>query len=195
MEVINIAPAQEGVVELPGGFDCTATLIKDTQIVFCPQTGVFGIAWILVSGLPKGCERQRILPCLIQGLTPKIIQIETVVARQRRNHRSLEIGSQLAQGGGTQRILALGALATPTNQGVIAIARKRGLQGLPQGNGLLIALFQFIDTHQKRARHLPTKMPTLCRLAQVVDGLCSIVMSSSIQAWQEPRASTVNEIP
>ena len=75
LEVINIAPAQEGVVELPGGFDCTATLIKDTQIVFGPQICVFGIAWILVSGLPKGFERQRILPRLIQGLAPKIIDI------------------------------------------------------------------------------------------------------------------------
>src|SRR5262245_60241951 len=166
MEVINIAPAQDGVVELPSGFDCAATLIKDTQIVFRPQTGVFGIAWILVSGLPKGFERQRILPCLIQGLTPKIIQIETVVTRQGYDDRSLEIGSQLAQGSGTQRILPLGALATPTNQSVIAIARKRGLQGLSQGNGLLIALFQFIDTHQKRACHLSTKGPTFCRLAQ-----------------------------
>ena len=41
MEVINIAPAQEGVIELPGGFDCTTALIKDTQIVFGPQTGVW----------------------------------------------------------------------------------------------------------------------------------------------------------
>ena len=184
MEVVNIAPAQEGVVELPGGFDCTTALIKDTQIVFGPQTGVPGIAWILVNGLPEGLERQRILRRLVQGLTPKIIQIKTVVARQGRDDRGLEIGSQLAQGGGTQRILPLGALATPADQGVIAIARKRGLQGLSQGNGLLIALLQFIDTHQKRARHLPTKMPTLCRLAQVVDGLCGMVTSSATEAWR-----------
>jgi hypothetical protein len=71
MEVINIAPAQEGVVELPGGFDCTTALIKDTQIVFGPQTGVLGITWILVSGMPEGFERQRILPRLIQSLPQK----------------------------------------------------------------------------------------------------------------------------
>ena len=84
MEVVNIAPAQQGVVELLGRFDGTTAFIKDTQIVFGPQTGVPGIAWILVNGLPEGLERQRILPRLIQRLTPKIIQIKTVVARQAR---------------------------------------------------------------------------------------------------------------
>ena len=79
MEIVNITPAQEGMVELLGCFDFTATLIKDTQIVFRPQTGVLGIAWILVDGLPEGLERQRILPRLIQGLTPKIIQIKAIV--------------------------------------------------------------------------------------------------------------------
>jgi hypothetical protein len=73
MEVANIAPTQEGMVELPGGFDCTTPLIKDTQIVLGPQTGILGIAWILVNGLPEGCERQRILPRLVQSLPPKII--------------------------------------------------------------------------------------------------------------------------
>src|SRR5712691_8877228 len=183
------------MVELLSGFDFTAALIEDTQIVFGPQTGVLGIPWILVEGLPEGFERQRILRRLIQGLTPKVIQIKAVVARQGRDDRGLEVGSQLAQGGGTQRILPLGALATPTDQGVIAIARKRGLQGLSQGNGLLVALLQFVDTHQKRARHLPAKVPALCRLAQVVESLCGIVTSSSIKAWQEPRAPKVNKVP
>src|SRR5262249_4422130 len=99
MQVVNVAPAQEGVVELLSGFDCTAALIKDTQIVFGPQTGVLGIPWILVKGLPKGLECQRILPCLVQPLTPIIIQIEAVVARQGRYDRGLEISRQLAQGG------------------------------------------------------------------------------------------------
>src|SRR5262245_17093538 len=185
MKVVNITPTQEGMVELLGCFDFTTTLIKDTQIVFRPQTGVLGIPWILVDGLPEGLERQRILPGLIQGLTPKIIQIKAVVTRHGRYSLGLELCRQLAQGGGTQGILPLGALATPVNQGVIAIARKRGLQGLSHGHGLVVALLQFIDTHEKRARHLPTKMPGLCRLAQVVDGLCSIVTASSIRkAWQ-----------
>ena len=103
------------MVELPGGFDFTATLIEDTQIVFCPQTGVLGIAWVLVESLPEGLERQRILRRLVQGLTPKIIQIKAVVARQGLYDRGLESCRQLAQGGGTQRILPLGALATPAN--------------------------------------------------------------------------------
>src|SRR5437763_15340888 len=91
MEVVNVALAQEGVVDLPGCFDFTTALIEDTQIVFGPQTGVLGIAWILVNGLPVGCERQRILPRLVQGLTPKIIQIKTVVTRQRCADLGLEI--------------------------------------------------------------------------------------------------------
>jgi hypothetical protein len=62
------------MVELPGGFDCTTPLIKDTQIVFGPQTGVLGIAWILVNGLPEGLERQRILSRLVQGLTPALLR-------------------------------------------------------------------------------------------------------------------------
>src|SRR4029434_7596665 len=145
------------MVELLGCFDFTATLIKDTQIVFRPQTGVLGIPWILVEGLPERLERQRILPRLIQRLTPKIIQIKAIVTRHGSDGLGLKIYRQLAQGGGTQSILPLGALATPVNQRVIAIARKRDLQGLSQGNGLLVALLQFISTHQKRARHLPTK--------------------------------------
>src|SRR5215831_19154781 len=131
MEVVNIAPAQQSVVELLGGFDCTTALIKDTQIVFCPQTGILNVPWILVDGLPESFERQRILPRLVQRLAPKIIQIKAVVARQGRDDRGLELCHHFTQGGGTQRILPLGALATPADQGVIAIARKRGLQGLP----------------------------------------------------------------
>ena len=55
----------------------------------------------------KGLECQRILRRLVQGLTPKIIQIKAVVARQGHYGRSGD-RSQFAQGGGTQRILPLG---------------------------------------------------------------------------------------
>src|SRR2546426_5714089 len=38
-------------------------------------------------------------------------------------------------------------------------------------------------------------MPTLCSLAQVVDGLCNIGRpSTACDAWQEYRASTVNKV-
>ena len=44
MEVIDVAPAPQGVIELPGYVGFTAALIEDTQIVFRPQTGIPGIA-------------------------------------------------------------------------------------------------------------------------------------------------------
>ena len=98
MEVIDVAPAPQGVIELPGYSGFTAALIEDTQIVFRPQTGIPGIARVLVDRLPQSLERQRILRRLVQGLAPKVIQIKAIVARHGRDDRGLEIGQPACPG-------------------------------------------------------------------------------------------------